>query len=507
MPIRYAIWCAVSSERQAGDDKISLPDQEARCRSIANTKGWQETSLPYIVPGETRTAYINLRDAEDAIPELRQMLFDAERGRFDILVMYDYNRLRELLDPVARTLAAYKVQIYSVTQQVEPQTPETFNIYRADSAWMMQYLSSIISRAQVYDLRRKYDIGMPARVQNRGLPAISIPFGYRKPPDKENDSSAIPVQDPVTSLIVSKFKDLLLQGRSLRQLVDFANGTGIKSPKGKAWSAQTIRDILRNPFYAGYNRWGMSKNFTDPRTGKSIRNRHVNPDDVIVERGHHIPLWDDETHQRLIRELDERGNAYRGKSASQLSRLLICAKCGSPLWMQHNGPRSEPDRAIWRCSKKSECGAANILHSRAIEQAGLYLQNEIARINDPRNTTRAEKPSYTLEEESLKELLKRRSRIVDIFESGGLTKAEYMVRRRELDTQIGKVEQEIEDLKLKTARSVERKEMLIKFEHLVGEISDWITNDDPLAVNTTLKVLLANFTVDGEKIAHITFKE
>ncbi len=54
---------------------------------------------------------------------------------------------------------------------------------------------------------------------------------------------------------------------------------------------------------------------------------------------------------------------------------------------------------------------------------------------------------------TFKELLKRRSRIVDIFESGGLTKDEYMVRRRELDTQIGKVEQEIEDLKRKTARS------------------------------------------------------
>ncbi|PKN91066.1 MAG: hypothetical protein CVU44_20845 [Chloroflexi bacterium HGW-Chloroflexi-6] len=506
MSIRYAIWCAVSSERQAGDDKISLPDQEARCRSVANAKGWQETSLPYIVPGETRTAYINLRDAEDAIPELRQMLFDAERDRFDVLVMYDYNRMRELLDPVARTLAAYKVQIYSVTQQVEPQTPETFNIYRADSAWMMQYLSSIISRAQVYDLRRKYEIGMPARVQNRGLPAISIPFGYRKPPGKEKDSSAIPVQDKVTSLIVTKFKDLLLQGRSLRQLVDFANGTGIKSPKGKAWSSQTIRDILRNPFYAGYNRWGMSKNFTDPRTGKSIRNRHVNPDNVIVERGYHIPLWDEETHQRIIRDLDERGNAYRGKSASQLSRLLICAKCGSPLWMQHNGPRSEPDRAIWRCSKPG-CGAANILHSLAIEQAGLYLQDEITRINDPRKTTNADKPSNTLEEESLKELLKRRSRIVDIFESGGLTKDEYMVRRRELDTQIGKVEQEIEDLKQKTARSAERKETLMKFERLVGGISEWITNEDPIAVNSALRVLLATFIVDGDKIVHINFKE
>lgn len=49
--------------------------------------------------------------------------------------------------------------------------------------------------------------------------------------------------------------------------------------------------------------------------------------------------------------------------------------------------------------------------------------------------------------------------------------------------------------------------MLMKFEQLVGELSDWITNDDPLAVNTTLKVLVENFTVDSDKIIHIAFKE
>lgn len=502
--IRYAIWAAVSTDRQAEEDKISLPDQESRCRAIANSKGWQETCLPYVVPGETRTAYINLRDAEDAIPQLRQMLWDAERGKFDVLVLYDYNRLRELLDPVARTLAAYRVQIYSVTQQVEPQSPENFNIYRADSAWMMQYLSSIISRAQIYDLRRKYEIGMPARVQNRGLPAISIPFGYRKPPGKEKDRAAIPVKDPVTSLIVIKFKDLLFQGRSLNQLVDFANGTGIKSPMGKLWTAQTIREILRNPFYAGYNRWGLSKNFTDPRTGKSIRNRNVNPEDIIVQRGHHQPLWDDDTHAAIICELDRRGNHYRGKIATQLSRLLACAACSSPLWMHHNGSRDEPDRAIWRCSK---CKNANIHHSQAIRQTTAIIQNEIA--NNPSIQPPAERPpaSSTLQTTAVNKLIRQRDRLVDLYQDEALTKEEYVVRRRELDAQITHAQAELNDITSRAARAAERINHLRKLDTLVEGISNWMENEDPQIVNRTLTILVEKFIVEGEKITKLKWKD
>lgn len=138
----------------------------------------------YSVPGESRTRYVNLRDAEEAIPPLHSMLEDAKAGRFDILVLWDYNRLRDLLDPVAKTLSNYGVQIYSINQPTEPLDPAEFNPYASDSESMMRGMSQIISRWQIADLRRKYRFGVRARVDH-GLPSLKIPYGYIKPPGVE----------------------------------------------------------------------------------------------------------------------------------------------------------------------------------------------------------------------------------------------------------------------------------------------------------------------------------
>lgn len=506
-PVRYAIWAAVSTERQAAEDKISLEDQETRCRNTADRQNWVESSGPYIVPGETRTQFINLRDAEAAIPELRQMLNDAERGKFDVLVLYDYHRLRELMDPVYRTLAAYGVQIHNATHNLPIQPPDEYNKYRDDTAWMMMQISNITSRKQVHDLRQKYEIGMPARVTKGGVPAITIPFGYRKPPGRELDSKAIPIQDPTKALMVVKFKDLLLKGYSTRKITDFANGTGIKAPRGGAWHDNTIREILRNPFYAGYNRWGISRNFTDPRTGKRFRKRDIDPEDVVVEKGLHVPLWDEETHARIIAELDARGNAYRGKRVHQLSSLLICDHCGASMWLQHNGPRTEPDRAIWRCSKRETCGQANILNSQAIEQAGQILAAEIGRANDPRPTGKKKQNRFEMEQSALAELLKRRDRLVDIYQDGGLEKEEYLHRRKQIDKQITDIEDQILNAKSRVIRAAERQDALNQFANLVGGIPLWLAQAETDEVNQFLRYLLIGYRVRDDQIVEIIFKE
>ena len=36
-----AIYCRVSTSRQAGEDKASMEDQEERCRAVCNTKDWE----------------------------------------------------------------------------------------------------------------------------------------------------------------------------------------------------------------------------------------------------------------------------------------------------------------------------------------------------------------------------------------------------------------------------------------------------------------------------------
>ncbi len=517
--MRYAIWAAVSTERQAAEDKISLDDQETRCRQAANTRGWLETAGPFIVPGESRTIYINLRDAENAIPQLRKMLDAAQRGRFDVLVMYDYNRLRELLDPVSRTLAAYKVQIYSITQPVEPQTPETYSLYKTDSAWIMQSMAQIISKSQISDLRRKYEIGMPARVQKRGLPPIGIPFGYRKPPGRETDRAATPEPDPVTAPIVTAFKNLLLQGRTLSQIVKFALGTGIKPPRGKTWYPQTIRAMLRNPFYAGYVRWGLSKNVTDPRTNQRYRQRTKNPADVIKELGKHNPLWDDATHAKIIAELESRGNSYGEKRQNQLTRLLHCAACGQPLWMQHNGSRSEVGRSIWRCQTSTCTNRANIMASAALRQTAEHLakiikilsgdaQTEVLNEaetqlnNDADALPRSPEPEYN----QLAELNKRRERLTDIYLAGGINKPEYMQRATEIDTLITHAENTIADLENAAASAQDRLKILHSLVGIADNIPAWLATEDTQTTNRLLRALIARIIVQGDTITKIELK-
>ena len=503
--IRFAIWAAVSTKAQARPDKISLADQEARCRAVATAKGWEESAGPYIVKGESRTLYVDLQTAEQAIPELRAMLEAAKRREFDVLVIYDNNRFRDLLMIVARVLISYRIQPYSISQPVDPQPPETFNPNRADTLWMMLGMSDIISHNQISDLRRKYEVGMPSRVRDKGLPANSIPFGYRKPPGRESDRQAIPEQDPITAPVVVAFKNLLLAGRSLSQIIKFAEGTGIKPPRGKQWYAASIREILRNPFYAGYNRWGMSKTFTDLRTGKRIRNRDVPLAEIIVERGQHQALWDDETHQLIIAELDRRGNSYQGKVINQLSKVLKCQDCNTAMWMQYNGSRNEPKRAIWRCSNKT-CRKGAIHNSLALEQLSQKLHDVLLTETDPRQIE-TNQATTRMEQAKLDELVKRRDRITDLFETGGLPKNEYMSRRAALDNQIFAAERELNDAVTAIAERAQRQQLLADFRFLINEIPDWIITSDPQEINRALVLLLDHVTVKEDQIAQIIFRD
>ena len=125
--IRYAILKAVSSEAQAGPEEVSLEVQETRSREQARQRGRVETAGPYTIPGESRTRYVNLSHAEVAMPDLKRMLDDAHEHAFDILVLYDYDRLRDLLGMVSKTLSHYKVQLFAVNMPIEPIPPAEYN--------------------------------------------------------------------------------------------------------------------------------------------------------------------------------------------------------------------------------------------------------------------------------------------------------------------------------------------------------------------------------------------
>jgi hypothetical protein len=499
-PIRYAIWAAVSTDAQAADDKYSLVEQEARCRSTATDKGWLEAAAPYIVRGESRTRWVNLSDAEQAIPELKTLLDDARDGKFDVVVCHEFDRFRELLDPVARTLSHYGVQLYSVSQPLEPQRPGDYSPYTNDSEFILRGMNQMISRASVANLRRKYFANMPKRVTEKGLSAASLPWGYKKPEGHETDPSVVPVQIPELVQYLILMKDMLLAGRSTYQITAELDRLGAPIPKARLrkktkrtlWDATTVTRLLRNPYYAGYVRWGVTKTKHDIRTGKITRENQP-AHQVIMARGAHEPLWDDETHQAILAELERRTPSHRGHITRQLTGLLHCSICGAMLWRhtRHNHHKENtPYYITWRCS---EAFAAHmvVLDDDMLKAVAKELENQILHQGD----SPVEAKSYT---DELEQLRQKRSRIGDAFTNGLFDLAEFSHRVEDIDSRIKELENNQKISDSRQATSLMRKKALDNLREVMSQVDldEYFRTCDRQEVNAALHYIFSEIIVN-----------
>lgn len=483
--MRYAIWAAVSTEAQAGEDKDSLDNQVRDSKKTGDAKGWSDTHLRYIVPGKSRTRWVNLRDAENDIPPLRTMLEDAKAGRFDLLLMWDYNRLRDLLDPVAKSLSNYGVQLYSVNQPIEPIAPEEFSPYATDSESMMRGMNQIISRWQIADLRRKYRYGVKARV-DRGLPSLKVPYGYMKPPGREQETKVIPVINPAQAVVVVEIKNKYLEGASIKTICDYLTER-YPTPSGiSAWSRQTVRKILSNPFYAGKVVFGRRLTVNDTRN--NIKKLVSNPT-PYMQPGAHQPLYSWTEHLAIMAEFDRR------KDIPTLSRypwsgMLHCAECGGRLRRKFDG----------------KAGRYSCLHCYKVQIRDDDIRSVIpSAIQAALRAVPAEDDltnHHVSSDAAILDLDKQRKRIQQAYESGIYSIQEAEGKIKDLEAKIKK----LRDTELQVAKQAAERDAfrisLDEAQELLDDLPEWMLDDDPKEVNRLLLRLIkqVNITQDGKAI-------
>lgn len=310
-----------------------MPSQEQVCRAAIISKGWKDTGLLYTAPGHSRTKYVNLRDAEEDIPALKEMLNAARMGQFNLLVMVDFNRLRDLLQPVNKTLESYGVQIFSINQPTELQPPDKFNPHAGRAAKIMMGLSGIVSDEQIADLQYKYRTLITERT-DKGLHSLNVPWGYRVINKK------LPAEQiPEAVVILLRVKKLFWDGLNYTEIAALLNSDGIPSPRGSIWRHNTIRQILGEQYYAGKVYFGRLKAKRDYELNRY--NIRANPD-VEYKPGKHHPVWTWDEHLSIAAEMQKRAN--RPRRDYVYSGLLWCSVCGERLFLSnsYNG---------WVCKK------------------------------------------------------------------------------------------------------------------------------------------------------------
>jgi DNA invertase Pin-like site-specific DNA recombinase len=112
-PKRAAIYTRVSTDKQ------TIENQLRSLREIAQRRGWE-------IVGEYKDAGISGAKGRDQRPGLDQMLADAQRRRFDVVMAWAIDRIgRSLIDLLGtiQSLEACGVDLYLDQQAIDTTTP------------------------------------------------------------------------------------------------------------------------------------------------------------------------------------------------------------------------------------------------------------------------------------------------------------------------------------------------------------------------------------------------
>lgn len=173
---------------------------------------------------------------------------------------------------------------------------------------LMHDFRVIMAKNYIDNLSEEVKKGMQEKADEGKYPSMA-PVGYI---NVRQDGRAIIIPDLDSARIVIRLFKMYATGRySVKQLLDFAHSEGLKSPRTRGLTINTIYGTLRNPFYYGEFIW------------KGVKHQ-----------GDHEPLISKELFTKVQTVMKDRGYKKRGKKTKKgwaFTGLVRCAHCGCSL--------------------------------------------------------------------------------------------------------------------------------------------------------------------------------
>lgn len=333
MTLRALLWVAVSSKKQASDDKESLAAQERDLRAAAEKLGYQVVDV-LRVPGFSRR-YSSLEEfaaaaAEAGIDAGQKLIYYLDHPRyrkahFDVFMVRDgdrFGRSQRLFSAVAEgILIDLNLPIYAQGRLIDN--------HDAARSWIA--LGGLMASSEVDKMVERHRMGMQGRF-DRGYPNARLPFshrGIRNAAGKLVFCEVKPELLPLWHDLVTVLCDGIAWDKVGAALFE---QYGHRRPNGRLWSGSQLRHLVFNPIF-----WGHSaKGFNSRRgqlTGLWSFDPSVPPPPEVQMKYDVFPaVLHGETAERLKNELRRRAavvfGAARPRSSNPFSGLLVCGGCG-----------------------------------------------------------------------------------------------------------------------------------------------------------------------------------
>ncbi len=486
----------------------SRADREAEARGEGETLARHEAILTALAAKMDITigaVYKEIVSGETiaARPRMQQLLLEVMQGKWDSVIVMEVERLARGDTKDQGTVAeAFK---FSGTRIVTPT-----KTYDPNNEFDEEYFefSLFMSRREYKTINRRIQMGRKAAFQDGWYIAGAAPYGYEKIKHKGDKGFTLQVIESEAAVVQMIFQlyahgeqmaDGSFQAMGSYQIRDRLNQMHIPSRTGGKWSSASIMEIIRNPTYTGYQRWGWRKAQKALVDGVVVESRPKN-DDCPKVRGRFPAIIDEELYQKA-QTVRKAKRSFSGGASNALQNpltgLVYCSQCHTLMTRQLSNTR---DRyAILRCPNNqcSTVSAPLYLVERKVVDGLLnwVLRYDLEWSGEPdeahadmaqviRNSIR----NLTTEYEQTKQQL---SSTYDFLEQGVYTLAVFRERRAILEEKKNTLETQLAQLNQEASRMDASENARRNFLPAARRILDtyWDT-DSAETRNSMLKELL-----------------
>lgn len=310
----------VSTTKQVDHDEqnqADIPVQRKACREFAAKMGWT------IVHEEQENGVSGYKVSASDRDKLQLLKERAEQGKFDILLVFMFDRLGRKSDEtpfVVEWFVKHGIRVWSVNegeQRFESHTDRLTNYIRY---WQAD------GESQKTSIRTKMALGQ--MVQEGRFRGGSAPYGYRLAPSgifnkRKHEVYKLEIDEDEARVVRMMFNLCVGSGYGRCKIANLISSQGIQTRTGGNWHEATVGHILHNITYMGVLRSGESQSevfpelqIIDPATFELAQK-------LMTER---------------VNEFNEQRTLPRNTSGqSMLSGNVFCGHCGGRLTLTTNG--------------------------------------------------------------------------------------------------------------------------------------------------------------------------
>ena len=359
---RVACLYRVSTKMQVDGDDI--PMQKTACRDfIGSMKNWELVS-EYSEKGVS--GYKLSAEKRDVLQQLKS---DAEKKKFDILLVFMFDRLGRKEDEtpfIVEWLDKKGIQVWSVKEG-----QQRFD-NRVDK--LLNYIRYWQSGGESEKTSMRVDEKHSQMVKEGIFRGGVAPYGYKLVKSgvenkKGRELKKLEIDEEESKIVRIVYRLAFEQGYGGLRIAQYLNEKGIKPRKCEKWALSVTNYMLRNPIYKGYITYGKTS-YKGNKSGRQkpgdwILSDKPNEELIIISES----IWNKVQLVRNIRtperfkieNMDYASYPLQTKSPLLFIGFIKCGHCGAALstgyskksWTKKDGTVNSITTPVYRCSGKA----------------------------------------------------------------------------------------------------------------------------------------------------------